>query len=352
MKSMKTWILLHCAAVDFMDHNRRVLVWSREMSELKLGLRMAALLARVDYQLFKKGLLPPRLQKVAFSILESLVRGNAKLDVRRGAARGTRDLLLLAGRKAPLNLEGLKTKIKEFEPDVVYLDSFYHLDTPRSEKLTVRWQRVAAVGEDVKGYAEDDHLPIVAVHQANRLGEKTYGNTLADMADADALAREADLIIRILKSPGVIRLNEEEYEQELIEAVKRLQQQTKGGTRKRKRAPKITVGKNDRHNANKILMERLSKQLNEDRYGGALALVLGGNREGVLEAFTISATPAYNFELISDKPDMADIRNWMKEDDKEEVDAAPKAKPKGESRMTPAKFEESIPDRDQNAGDG
>lgn len=343
MKSMKTWVLLYCAAMDFLEHNRRVLVWSREMSELKLGLRMAALLARVDYQLFKKGLLPPRLCEKAFSILRGLVRGNAKIDIRRGASQGTRDILLLAGRKAPKNLEGLKQKIHEFEPDVVYLDSFYHLDTPKSEKMTVRWQRVACLGEDVKSYAEDDNLPITAVHQANRLGEKTYGNTLADMADADALAREADTVIRILKSPGNIRLNEVEYEQELIEAVQLMKAQLKSVKRKT-RAPRIDLD-GGKHDANRILMERLAKQLNEDRYGSSLALVMGGNREGVLQAFTINATPAYNFELIDDKPDMADIRNWMKEDDKAEDDGPPKrAKPKGENRVSPAKFEESLPD--------
>ena len=176
------------------------------------------------------------------------------------------------------------------------------------------------------------------------MGEKTHGNTLADMADADVIAREADTIIRILKSPGKLRLNEVEYEQELIEAIELMKAQLRGSGRK-KRIPRITLGKGDKHEADRLLMERLAKQLNEDRYGTSLALVLGGNREGVLEAFTINATPAYNFDLINDKPDMGEIRNWMKEDDKVEDDNPPKkAKPKGEGRVTPAKFEESLPD--------
>lgn len=340
MKSMKTWILLYCACVDFLVNNRRVLVWSREMSKLKLGLRMAALLAQVDYQLFKKGLLPPRVHQRAFEVLRSLVRGSAREDVRRGAARGTRDLLLLAGNEAPRNLEGLKQKVHEFEPDVLYLDSFYHMDTARSMAMNVRWQRVACVAEDVKAYAEDDQVPIVAVHQANRLGEKTYGNTLADLADADVIAREADLIIRVLKSPGYKELYEDEYERELERFVRDAQRRARGP--RNSRMPTIKLGKGDKNHINKKLMERLVEQLDVPRVGGELALVLGGNREGVLEAFTIKAVPAYNFEIITDRPDMKAIREWMKEDEKGADDDPPKKQKKENIRTSSAEFSEAL----------
>lgn len=47
-------------------------------------------------------------------------------------------------------------------------------------------------------------------------------------------------------------------------------------------------------------------------------MVMGGNREGTLEAFTIKAIPAYNFNIISDKPDMKRIKEWMKIDEKDD----------------------------------
>jgi len=346
MKSMKTWILLYCAAVDFLNHNKRVLVWSREMSKPKLGLRMATLLAQVDYQLFKKGLLPPKVRDRCFDVLRTLVRKVSIREMREGAGRGTRDLLLLAGKDAPRNLEDLKRKVNEFEPDVIYLDSFYHMDTARSMNVNVRWQRVACVAEDVKAYAEDDHVPVVAVHQANRLGEKTYGNTLADLADADVIAREADLIIRVLKSPGYNELDEEEYEGELQRLVRDLKRKAPG--RQNSRLPSIKLGKSDKRAANKKLMERLTAQLDVPRVGGELAMVLGGNREGVLEAFTMKAIPSYNFGIISDRPDMKIIRDWMKEDDKSNDDDPPrKAKPKKEKERTSvAQFDEALTDMD------
>lgn len=324
MKSMKTWILLYCAAYDFLNHNKRVLVWSREMSKVKLGLRMACLLAGVDYQLFKKGLLPPAVRDRCFEILESLTRGvDAKKDISWGAAHGMRDMLLLTGKAAPRHLDDLKKIIDEFEPDAIYLDSFYHMDSERSAGQSVRWQRTAALAEDIKSYAEDSDLPITAVHQANRDGEKTHGETLSDLADADVIAREADLIVRVLKSPSYQPLNEQEYEvdlQLLIEKYKR--NKIRKQKSRKSRMPRIKLARADKRfsdqNHNRMLMERLIAQQEIPRVGGELALVMGGNREGVLEAFIINATPAYDFRVIDGRPSMKTIKEWAKGEDKED----------------------------------
>jgi replicative DNA helicase len=340
MKSMKTWILLYCAVVDYLNHNKRVLIWSKEMSPLKLGLRLATLLARIDYQLFKKGLLPPKMRDHCFAMLEALVTGNAKKDLKRSAAVGMRDILMLAGHQAPRNLEGLKEKVEEFQPDVIYLDSFYHMDSQRSEQITVRWQRVATMAEDVKAYAEDVHLPIVAVHQANRLGEKTYGNTLADLADADVIAREADLIIRVLKSPGYTGLHETEYEEEFV----RMLRDAKAAPIPRRRLPRIKLGvedQADKRSVNSYLMSKLSAEAGIRRVGGELALVMGGNREGTLEAFTIKAVPSYNFNLISDKPDMKKIKEWMKIDERTDGDM-PVKKDRAQPKTSSADFSQAL----------
>lgn len=341
MKSMKTWILLYSAAVDYLNHNKRVLIWSKEMSPLKLGLRLATLLSRVDYQLFKKGLLPPKMREHCFSVLQALTTGHAKKDLQRGAAAGMRDILMLAGRDAPRNLEGLKKKVDEFQPDVIYLDSFYHMDSQRSEQITVRWQRVATMAEDVKSYAEDVHLPIVAVHQANRLGEKTYGNTMADLADADVIAREADLIIRVLKSPQHNELHEEEYEEEFV----RLMRDAKAAPSPiQRRVPRIKLGvtdEADKRSVNTHLMNKLTADAGIKRVGGEIALVMGGNREGTLEAFTIKAIPSYNFNIIDDKPDMKKIKKWMEIDEKDDGDT-PAKKDRAHPKTSSADFSQAL----------
>jgi hypothetical protein len=325
MKSMKTWVMLYCAIFDFLVNNRRVLIWSREMSERKLTLRAASVLAKVDYQMFKSGLLPPRVEERTFHILESLLTRDPHEDMSYGASRGIRDLLLLCGRDAPKSLAELNQWVEKFQPDILYLDSFYHMDSDRSEGMSERWKRIAALAEDVKNYAEEHNLPIVAVHQANRLGEKTYGNTLADMADADVIAREADLIIRIVKKPGSVELHEEDYE---VEFERLMRNRFRVAPRIPYGAPRIELPYDDPRLRMDKVIERIASRTdqNQARVGAELACVLGGNREGVLNAFTIRAIPGYNFELIDDRPSMKDIQKWVKEDDKasDEDEAKPK----------------------------
>jgi replicative DNA helicase len=217
IKSMKTWVLLYCAVHDFLENNCRVLIWSKEMSREKMAMRVGSLLAGVDYQMFKKGLLPPKLKDHALAVLDSLsYKVKTVEEMEAEANKGCRDLMLSCGHDAPRNLSDLRTLIEKFQPHVLYLDSFYHLNPndDRTEKMNERWKRVSAIGEDVKGFASEMKIPIVAVHQANRTGEKKHGETLDDLADADGLAREADLIIRVLKKPGTSGLDEEEYEGE------------------------------------------------------------------------------------------------------------------------------------------
>jgi hypothetical protein len=307
MKSLKTWVLLYCAAMDYLNNGCRVLVWSREMSKPKMALRLATILAKVDYQLFKKGLLPPKKAKEAFAILDELKQRRAFDDVKDDARRGTRSMRLLCGRQAPKTLGELRIAIEEFEPDVIYLDSFYHLQTDSTSKLNQRWQRLATLAEEVKQLAEDLALPIIAAHQANREGDKTYGNTLSDVADADAIGREVDLIIRIIKKKAPKELYEEDYEkalEQLLEKDNRLQQLAKTGM------PMLRRRLDDEHNPQALINAAREKGGRIKRVGTELALALGGNREGVLEAFTIKAIPGYDFSLLQPSCTVEDLKDW------------------------------------------
>ena len=63
------------------------------------------------------------------------------------------------------------------------------------------------------------------------------------------------------------------------------------------------------------------------RIGSELALVLPGNREGVLDAFTINAVPGYNFEFISSDYSLEEIENWVKQDESAKANKAAPKKP-------------------------
>lgn len=324
MKTMKTWVALYNAIYDYKENNCRVLVWSKEMNKEKMSLRAASLLAEVDYQYFKRGRLPKHLEKKTFDTLQKLSENKPIGD---GSHRA--DLLFLAGRDAPKTLVELEAAIENFKPDVVYLDSWYHLQVgDEAPKQQQRHNRIAELAEAVKSLAENQMIPIIAVHQANRQGESTYGETMADMSDSDVIAREADLIIRVFKKRGR-ELFEEDYEVAL-EVEKKAKAEAEyaalASAPKRPKLPKLGTPK--QKNKNSIAKEQMEKAIDnpdddETRVSAELALVMGGNREGTLEAFTIHAIPGYNFDLIRADYTIGEIEAWIKGDS---AGVAPKKK--------------------------
>jgi replicative DNA helicase len=318
MKQMKTWVMLYCAVYDYLHHNSRVLIWSREMSKQKMALRIASLIAEVDYQLFKKGKLPKAKYEQclrAFAALkqEDYLNTVSEEQIAEDKRLGKRQLLLLCGRDAPKQLKTVQAIIQRYGPDIVYLDSFYHMESDR-KLSTQRWQRIAELAEDVKSMAEDEAVPVIAVHQANRFGEKTHGNTMADLSDSDVIAREADLVIRVIKRRSR-ELYESDYE---VEMEREAREKAAEPPKPRRRI--VLRGKpkpkEEEEDISKIDDEEEDKELEDDkRLGAELALVLPGNRDGVLDAFTINAIPGYNFSFISSKYTLDDIEEWLKADD-------------------------------------
>lgn len=293
MKSMKTWMLLANMAADYALFNSRVLFWSREMDKRKIVLRMASILAGVDYQLLKKAKLPRPLRERARKILKELtVQTNQALtaDPRKLKDRlnsGVRDIVLLVGRHAPKTFAQFAVEIDRYQPDVVYVDSFYHMESERTSPKMAHWLKIQCIAEDLKGLALDEEVPIIGAAQANREGEKIMGGNLTEMAGSDAISRECDHAIRVIKRPRNLVLNEPEYE---------------GGAH---------------YARGKILLPH-QRSPNEvpTRIGAELALLMPGNREGTLDGIKIKAVPGYNWQFM-DFLTVEQTKMWVEEDAKE-----------------------------------
>jgi len=296
MKSMKTWLILKCAVDDYIKYNQRVIIWSREMDARKMQLRLASLIAGVDYQLLKKGTLPPNLYRKAVNTIEQLERKAivAEEDKQLRGRRGYADLIVLAGPDAPRSVEDLKGAIGNYQPDVVYLDSFYHMQTGRAGKTSQMWAQLQYLAEDIKGLALDENIPIIGAAQANRLGEKLQGENLTEMAGSDAIAREADLLIRVIKKGSF---------------------EVEGMPGEVKTPFKVKVSKKMAERAGIPTKCRLDSDT--PLTGAELVLILPGNREGVLEAFSIHCIPGYNFEVTNSHMSGESARDLLSRDDKE-----------------------------------
>jgi replicative DNA helicase len=341
MKMMKTWVMLYCAAHDYVVNNARVFIWSKEMNFKKSALRLASILGKVDYQMFKKGKLPKPV----------LLRMKEEFDKLRAEKRETqRDsngkaIKLLTGKNAPKNWSEVVALIQEFRPDIVYLDSFYHLKPDGIFKS--RYERIAELAERVKEVGEEEEIPIIAVHQANRGGEKSHGKGMDDIADSDVIAREATLVMRIIKKKSK-ELHEDEYEKwweenedediDLDALFSGLSEKEKPApsrpsrsinvpwnkSKKTKAAPKkeTTVGKPKESSAARHVLPNYDAP----RKGTQLGIIMSGNRDGTLEAIVIKAIPGYNFDFISSDYSIEEIESWLETSDRKK---GPKNKSKG-----------------------
>jgi len=317
-----TWILLVNAVTDYVVNKRRVLIWSREMNQQKMALRAGSILANVDYQMLKNGTLPFPLYDKAMSGLGAMV--HAMERTKAGLLRlekehdyeenGGSDLFIVCGRNAPRSLEAFDAVVRAFNPDIVYLDSMYHMDCASMLKMKSDHERQRELAVQIKQRAVDWGIPVLATTQANREGDKTHGETMIDVGRTDALAQEADLILRVLHRMGP-EPSENDYEgywdqlknnnspQEQKHAVKRNGRMQLSINRVAAAMFSRSDGVPQKVTAK---FDRLPK---EPRKAAELFLMVGGNREGVLEGISFRCIPGYTWgpERIVTKKEVKEI---------------------------------------------
>jgi replicative DNA helicase len=333
MKSMKTWILLKCAVDDFSLYNQRVMIWSKEMSQSGLKLRIASIIGEMDYQLLKLGRLPTAVRKRGFSKLieveNLIVKGSREDEVR--STKG-HDLIVLCGKDAPKTVEGLKSLVADMKPDVLYVDSFYHLDTPMFTKGMQLWNKITILAEQLKELSLIAKIPVIATAQANRKGEEVLGANMTEIAGSDAIGREADLVIRVIMKRGR-NLDEEEYEG--ADQIDNESTVLGDPAPKRGRVPSKLVNRLDDRLEGVELEPPPQRKVSAvpskieipDRNFAEIAMVCPGSREGVLDAFVITAIPGYRFDVKEESFTQEEVLDWLKTDLEGEVaDAESKSK--------------------------
>lgn len=199
-KSMKTWIATWLAVWAYISCRRRVLYYTREMSPRLMMKRIAASIARVDYQAFKNGKLQPDLKQHTFNILRELMDD----EISAGAISNNQPYLKIVtdrsasrGGGAGGGVGWLQSKIRELKPDIVFVDGMYLMKDDRSNSRSVDWKNITHISQDLKLTAQDFDIPVIGVTQANRAADKSKGEDLTELAYADALGQDADAVFRI-----------------------------------------------------------------------------------------------------------------------------------------------------------
>lgn len=183
-KSMKTWVMSYMLGCGF-EQGKRVLVYTKEMTQDNIFQRAGACIAMTPYQEFRTG----KLEIYQEEMLDSLIRNARCSDY---------DPICLSGRDAEGGdtVPWLHAKIEKYKPDIVFVDGMYLLQA--MNKKGAMWERVTEISRGLRDMVLATKIPVIATMQANRGAAKHAAGNLDELAYADAIGQDATITIRCI----------------------------------------------------------------------------------------------------------------------------------------------------------
>lgn len=205
-KSMKSWLLLHCACHAYNYFNRRILVYTREMPLVEIRDRCICLLLNIPYMAFLKGKLHEypcpsgrgTLEDRFFELVDALSNDEHICRLETGYDKG---LIITSDRDDPRGggVDGLRQKVKDHGPDAIFLDGLYLMRNDRDKRRSVKWNDQYAISQDMRDLSLDTNRPLVVTTQGNREGKENYEEGTEDVAFADSVGMDCTHLIKVIK---------------------------------------------------------------------------------------------------------------------------------------------------------
>jgi hypothetical protein len=194
-KQGKTWNLAYLIAWAF-HYEKRVLVYTKEMTPDNIYMRTLACIMRIAYT---------ELRGAAMSQYAPLrPEDQAQLDGLIRAMHNDANLAslvtVLSGRDVGAGQDTvpwLRSKIERYKPEIMFIDGEYLLSDHR--KSNSDHQRVMNISRDIRDMVLATRVPVIGTMQANRKAEGNSAASGADIAYSDALAQDTTLFARIIK---------------------------------------------------------------------------------------------------------------------------------------------------------
>jgi replicative DNA helicase len=187
MKTGKSWIEVYLAT-HFFKSKKSVLLVTMEMPISKMSRRIDAVFSHLPYGDFQQG-------KLDIGLVE---RYSSDLEVWKSPDNPP---FWVCGRgrvKTPMDLDLL---IEEIRPDAVLVDGVYLMNAS-GMKPTSKWEKVAAVADELQGIAQRRLVPIIGTTQFNRKVKKTTLDGESDsIGFALELSQNCDGLIGLFQSP-------------------------------------------------------------------------------------------------------------------------------------------------------
>ena len=205
----KTALALNIARNAAVDHNKRVAIFSLEMTTRSLVLRMLSSEAEVDFSAFRSGLIA--------------LEAHARLVAAAGSLANCQIYIDETGAPTVLEIRAKSRRLHaQHGLDLVIVDYLQLAHGGRNSQS--REQEISEISRGLKGLAKELDIPVIALSQLNRGPETRKEDKrpmLADLRESGAIEQDADLIAFIYRD--VVYNRETEYEDlaELIIAKQR-----------------------------------------------------------------------------------------------------------------------------------
>lgn len=186
-KSKKSWVLTSLIAWLF-ECEKRVLIYTKEMSPENVYDRIIACMAKISYKDLRSGHLNP-VDEENF---------NSTLDFIRDAELGN-NIICLSGQDAPEGgdtVQWLSSKVDKYNPDFVCIDGLYLMSDIQKAKKD--HERVRNISRALRQMVLSKKKPLIATLQANREAAKHENANLDELAFSDAIGQDATCVMRVI----------------------------------------------------------------------------------------------------------------------------------------------------------
>lgn len=206
----KTALALNIARNAAIDYDKKIAIFSLEMTTRSLVLRLLSAEAEVDFAAFRSGLIA--------------VEAHARLMSAAGSISDAKIFIDDSGAPSVLEIRAKSRRLhaREGGLDMVIVD---YLQLAHGDRNTQsREQEISEISRGLKGLAKELDIPVIAVSQLNRGPETRKEDKrpmLSDLRESGAIEQDADVIGFIYRD--VVYNRETEYEDlaELIIAKQR-----------------------------------------------------------------------------------------------------------------------------------
>jgi replicative DNA helicase len=186
----KTALALNIARNAAVDNQRKIGIFSIEMSNRELALRFLCLEARVDIAKLKTGRLPD-------SDWDKITRNFNKL---------TRpETTIIIDDSSPLSLLELRAKSRRmkatYDIDMIIVDYLQLMEVSNLRKTDNRYLEIGYITRGLKELSKELNIPVVALSQLSRKVEDRSGREkrpqLSDLRESGSIEQDADVVIFI-----------------------------------------------------------------------------------------------------------------------------------------------------------